>query len=150
MSFEPQTNTVDAKLREADELLFAARSRLRSRQEEAAILRAPSEVADAAYRSRRMRDQIFGEDAAVFGEPAWDILLDLYLAHLSRREISISSACIASAGPTTTGLRYLDLLQKRGLVARHADLEDRRRVFVSLTMHGHELMNAWARTGSDK
>jgi hypothetical protein len=41
----------------------------------------PAPVVEEArrhYRLRRMRDQEFGP--ALFGEPAWDILLDLYIA----------------------------------------------------------------------
>ena len=39
----------------------------------------------------------------LFGEPAWDILLDLYIANVENKPVSVSSACIGSAAPPTTG-----------------------------------------------
>src|SRR5207253_8038317 len=46
-------------------------------------------------RSRRKRERIFG--GALFGEPVWDMLLELFSAELTERELSISSVCYASA-----------------------------------------------------
>src|ERR1700756_5644636 len=46
----------------------------------------------------------------LFGEPAWDILLELLRAKLAYERISVSSACIAAGVPPTTGLRWLKAL----------------------------------------
>lgn len=88
-----------------------------------------------AYWLRRQRSQIFGS-AELFGEPAWDILLDLYIAHAEGKPVSVSSACIGSASPATTGLRWLAVLTEHGLIAREADEHDHRRIMVRLTKHG--------------
>jgi len=108
-----------------------------------------SEVRDAGvaraveiYRSRRRRDAAFGEDADLFGEPAWDILLDLLDADAHGRRISVTSASLASSVPATTGLRMIAILEERGLVARTHDPLDRRRSHVSLTGKGRALMQA--------
>jgi hypothetical protein len=69
----------------------------------------------------------------LFGEPAWDILLDLLRAELAYERISVSSACIAAAVPPTTGLRWLKALEQHGLVLRQCDLHDARRTFVVLS-----------------
>jgi len=82
-------------------------------------------------RSRRRRDTQFG--ANLFGEPAWDMLLELYLAHLEQRRTTVSSACRASASPQTTGLRWIRQLQTQGWIQRQSDPLDGRRVWLSLT-----------------
>lgn len=87
------------------------------------------------YAMRRKRAAIFG-NPELFGEPAWDILLDLYIAHGDGKEVSVSSACIGSAAPPTTGLRWLGVLAEEGLVVRENDREDHRRVLVRLTRAG--------------
>ena len=67
-----------------------------------------------------------------FGEPCWDILLDLYLAHSRQRRISISSVCIAAAVPTTTALRHIHTMLRRGQLLREPDEADGRRAFITL------------------
>ncbi|MEL6529173.1 MAG: winged helix DNA-binding protein [Pseudomonadota bacterium] len=100
------------------------------------------ELARQLYANRRQRDSIFGQPD-LFGEPAWDILLDLYIAFAEDKSVSVSSACIGSAAPPTTGLRWLGVLADQGLVVREADPEDQRRVLVRLTEHGTKNMDRY-------
>ena len=81
-------------------------------------------------RKRRQRDQHFPSD--LFADPAWDMMLDLYAAHYERREISVSSLCIAAAVPATTALRWIKTMVEDGRFVRVADPEDGRRIIVSL------------------
>lgn len=97
-------------------------------------------LARKAYALRRKRAAIFG-NPDLFGEPAWDILLDLYIAQAEGKQVSVSSACIGSAAPPTTGLRWLGVLADEGLVVREADPEDHRRVLVRLTPSGQAAMD---------
>lgn len=92
-------------------------------------------LARKAYAMRRKRAAIFG-NIDLFGEPAWDILLDLYIALGEGKNVSVSSACIGSAAPPTTGLRWLGVLADEGLVVRENDAADHRRVLVRLTPAG--------------
>lgn len=85
------------------------------------------------YELRRARDPFFSGNADLFGEPAWDILLDLFVAREEGKQISISSSCIASCAAPTTALRWISLLEERGLVERQPDARDRRRAYVRLT-----------------
>ena len=82
-------------------------------------------------RKRRQRDQFFPSD--LFADPAWDMMLDLYAAHYERREISVSSLCIASAVPATTALRWIKSMVDDGRFVRVADPGDGRRIIVSLS-----------------
>lgn len=107
-------------------------------------------AARKAYALRRKRAAIFG-NPDLFGEPAWDILLDLYIAQAEGKQVSVSSACIGSAAPPTTGLRWLGVLADEGLVVREADAEDQRRVLVRLTPAGQAAMDRFfeaAETGA--
>ncbi|WP_141395854.1 hypothetical protein [Sphingomonas spermidinifaciens] len=85
----------------------------------------------AAIRARRMRDQFFEGD--LFADPAWDMLLDLYAAHLEHQRVSVSSLCIAAAVPATTALRWITTMREAGLFERHDDPFDRRRAYVGLS-----------------
>lgn len=97
-------------------------------------------IARKAYALRRRRAIIFG-NPELFGEPAWDILLDLYIAHADGKHVSVSSACIGSAAPATTGLRWLGVLAQEGLIVRENDVDDQRRVMVRLSTAGLAAMN---------
>jgi len=92
-----------------------------------------------AYRDRRNRSAIF-DDEGLFGEPAWDLLLDLFIAAKERKRVPVTSACIGAAVPTTTALRWLTVLEERGLVVREADTSDARRIFVRLSTDAYARM----------
>ncbi len=102
-------------------------------------------LARRTYALRRKRSGIFG-NPDLFGEPAWDILLDLFIAAGEGKTVSVSSACIGSAAPATTGLRWLGVLAEEGLVVRENDPEDHRRVLVRLAPAGQAAMERFFET----
>lgn len=79
----------------------------------------------------------------LFGEPAWDILLDLSYAAKANELRSVKSACLSSQVPEATALRYIEILVGFGLVERIDDKTDRRRKFVRLTSLGEQKMQAY-------
>jgi DNA-binding MarR family transcriptional regulator len=89
-------------------------------------------------RLRARRQRIFGSD--IFGEPAWDMLLDLYSAALERRAESVTSLALASGVPPTTALRCMQLLEEDGWIARKPDPNDGRRILMSLSSRGRSAM----------
>ena len=95
-------------------------------------------VARHMYHQRRRRREFFG--AKLFGEPAWDLLLDLYIAAREDKRVSVTSACIAADVPSTTALRWIGVLEKEGLVIRENDVADARRIFIRLTDDGSARM----------
>lgn len=87
---------------------------------------------------RRSRRRL--EQHEVVGETGWNILFDLYVMAAHGRRVSITSACIASGAPPTTGLRYVSVLEENDLVLRQADPKDCRRAFLRLTEQGRKLV----------
>ena len=85
------------------------------------------------YSDRRKRVKFVPGADSIFGEPAWDILLDLYDSELSGKRVSITSACLGASIPTTTGLRWLAELECRQMIVREIDPKDKRRTFIKLT-----------------
>jgi hypothetical protein len=93
-------------------------------------------------KGRRIRDRFF--PANLFADPAWDILLDLTVARLEGRQISVSSAAIAAAVPTATALRWLKQLVDIGLIERVLDPTDKRRTFILVSDDTFERMTLFA------
>jgi hypothetical protein len=87
--------------------------------------------AERMIREREYRKQHF--PTMPFGEPVWDLLLDLFVWHVRCRQISITSACIATKVPPTTALRYIAMLEAAGDLKRVASSVDARRYYISLS-----------------
>ncbi len=81
--------------------------------------------------NRQARARFF--DAALFGDPAWDMLLDLTAAHGEGARVSVTSLCIAAGVPATTALRWLTQMVESGIFVRVPDPADRRRAFIALS-----------------
>ena len=103
--------------------------------------RAHLALARELYSARRRRERFFPAD--LFGEAAWDILLDLYIARHEKREVATTSACIGAYVPPTTALRWLRHLMEHDYVHREDDGKDRRRTFVRLSAKGNAAMDAF-------
>ena len=93
----------------------------------------PATMARWIYRSRRRRESALPLANDVFGEPAWDILLDLYVARADGRCVSVSSACVAACVPDTTGLRWVKRLERDGMITSRNDPADGRQRHVALS-----------------
>jgi hypothetical protein len=100
-----------------------------------------AEIAAREYRARRARDRYF--DRTLFGEPAWDIMIDLFIQQSSGKTVSVTSAAIASQVPVTTALRHLAMLQKAGLVERMRSAADARVKLLRLTKEGYTRIGSW-------
>ena len=93
----------------------------------------------AAFKARQLRNHFFAP--AIFGEPAWDMLLALYLAEDSGRPVTVSGLANWSGYPATTGLRWLQLLEGECLVRRRPSPNDKRMFFVELTPSGRNALD---------
>lgn len=89
-------------------------------------------------RQRQLRARFF--DGDLFGDPAWDMLLDLTAARAEHTRVSVTSLCIASGVPPTTALRWIGQMTESGLLLRVEDEADRRRAFITLTDRAADAM----------
>lgn len=79
-------------------------------------------------RIEQSRARVIG--GKLMGDPAWNILLDLLLASLENRKVSVSSACIVAGVATTTALRLVNRMVEDGVLERLPDEKDRRRDYL--------------------
>ncbi|WP_194954899.1 helix-turn-helix domain-containing protein [Sphingopyxis solisilvae] len=98
-------------------------------------------VAHAEYAARRRRDKLF--DADLFAEPAWDMLLDLFIQRHHERPVSVHSLCIAAAVPQTTALRWIGKLAEKGLIDRRNCTHDNRVIYIMLSEAGLDIMRRY-------
>ena len=99
-----------------------------------------AKLARGYLRHRRQRERQLPD---LFADPAWDLLLDLFAATMERRRVSVSSACVAAAVPPTTALRWIGILEARGLIGRIADPKDRRVTYLRLNEATREAIAEW-------
>lgn len=95
-------------------------------------------VARRLWIARRIRDRIFGKD--MFPNPAWNILLDLFIAAEEGRNVTIKSACGAAGVPQSTALRHMAHLIEVRLTARVQHPSDARSAYLKLTDRGRARM----------
>ena len=100
-----------------------------------------AKMAERIYRARRDRERVF-EDS-IFADPAWDLLLDLFVRTQRNEQVSISSACHAASVPEATALRYLKALTEKKYVERISHPNDRRSTTLKMTSLGTDLMIEW-------
>jgi hypothetical protein len=98
-------------------------------------------MARQEYDSRRRRAKYL--DPALLGEPAWDILLDLFIKTIERKSVSVMSSALASHVPEATAIRKLEGLEKAGLICRQKSSSDRRVTYLKLTEDGFSQLNGY-------
>ena len=104
----------------------------------------PAELLAEARRlsaARRFRDRIFGRD--LFANPAWNILVELFIAAEEGRNVTIKSACVAAGVPQSTALRHIAHLIEVRLTARAQHPSDARSAYLKLTDRGRSKMVAF-------
>ncbi len=107
----------------------------------------PDVVVSLAQKARTLSDQRRlrrrSLPAELFHEPAWDMMLALYIAHDEGRVLNVKSLVACADAPVTTSQRWIEHLHKLRLVNRVVDSVDRRRLEVSLSQNGVEAMESY-------
>ena len=96
-----------------------------------------AECVQRVVAARRRRSMIATE---VFADPAWDIMLALFLSALKGESVSVSETCIASDVPPTTALRWIGALVDLGVIVRTQSQEDARRANLALSKEHYARM----------
>lgn len=111
----------------------------------------PYVVAGDLIRERQLRSATFPDIAGITGEPAWEVLLFVFIAEQDGVDVSIGELANWTRCPGTTMLRYLKHLEEVGLIARRHDHLDLRRVHIELTATSRALMGGYlARLGQGR
>jgi DNA-binding MarR family transcriptional regulator len=100
-------------------------------------------VARFFYLARQSRAEYFSP--AMFGEPAWGVILALYLKEAEAVGPTISSLARAAGTPVSTAVRWLDYLEKRGWVERQSNSVDGRALTAMLSIEGRNRLEKYLR-----
>lgn len=99
------------------------------------------ERARRTYVDRARRARIFND--GMFGEPAWDMLLALYVTDTGQRH-TVSGLISLAGVPYTTAQRWLDFLEKKEeLVARRPSATDGRVFIIELTEKARDALDLY-------
>ncbi|MGB3847609.1 MAG: hypothetical protein WA940_17190 [Sphingopyxis sp.] len=100
-------------------------------------------IARSEFHNRRRRDSLIRYD--LFAEPAWDMLLDLYIEHHRGQPVAVDRLCATAGAAATTALRWLGLLIEKELVIRSSPREGDGIVRVALSELGVGEMERYLR-----
>lgn len=104
--------------------------------------------ARTALHRRLLREQLLGSPE-LFGDPAWEMLIDLFIHECEGKELSISSLSITPSMPLSSALRLAQKLCDAGLVRRVPDPFDGRRSIIRLEAATSHRLRAYFAEGSD-
>lgn len=93
------------------------------------------------FAQRRRRARYF--NSAMFDEPAWDMLLALYITDVAGGRLTVGQLISWVGVPHSTAIRWIDYLEKERFVVREAGDEDRRVVRLNLTDKARNAMNSY-------
>lgn len=88
------------------------------------------DMAERFYLERRKRDEHF--PSGLFGEPAWDLLLALFVARQDGRSLTLPEASEAARVSLSSGRRLIARMEGEGLIERSGAHRSRGRT-VQLT-----------------
>jgi DNA-binding MarR family transcriptional regulator len=91
--------------------------------------------------SRRQRLRYF--NPAIFGEPAWEILLVLYITDQAGGRQTLGKLADWIDTPLTSVLRWVSYLEKEKFLERRQHPTDRRTTFLQLLDRGRDAMTAY-------
>lgn len=124
-----------------DEIAAAEEERLRVAPRRQPTKRELVQLASSLFEARRRRDRVF--NGALFGEPAWDMLLALYCLPPRGIILTATSLCYSAEVPPSTGSRWQKLLLDQGLIKRGPDISDGRQQLVALSESGRSRMERY-------
>lgn len=79
----------------------------------------------------------------MFGEPAWDLLLALFVNELDPEASTVSNLAMDAGIPITTALRWMDYLKEKRLIERQRSSRDRRVSTIILSRAGREAIESY-------
>lgn len=100
-----------------------------------------AEIVSQIICARRARTGLFRPE--LFSDPAWDMLLVLFLAKAREQLMTVLELAEATATPVSTTVRWVDLLKRDGLVERDPDPAAARNDGAELSVRGTAAIYQW-------
>lgn len=88
-----------------------------------------------------IKSKIFKE--SIFTDPVWNMLMELFKAHLIGERISVSTLHMISGTSSATASRRILDMEYAGLIERIPDENDRRRTYARLTDNSVDLLQQY-------
>ena len=99
------------------------------------------ELAQTIIDARRRRAQVF--NPSMFGEPAWELLLTLFVMDRAGPRMTIGQLAQVAGTKLTTALRWLDYLEDQTFVRRERHPTDARTAFIELTDKARDALRVY-------
>lgn len=103
--------------------------------------------AETLVHRRLLRQQLIGA-SELFGDPAWEMLVDLFIHECKGKDLSISSLCVTPTIPMSSALRLAQKLCDAGILRRVADPFDGRRSIIKLEPEVFHRLRAYFEVGA--
>jgi hypothetical protein len=100
-----------------------------------------TQLAESIIEARRRRAQIF--NPAMFGEPAWELLLTLFVMDRQGPRLTIGRLAQVAGIKLTTALRWLEYLEDQAFVRREQHPTDARTAFIELTDKARDMLRLY-------
>ncbi len=97
-------------------------------------------------RRRLLRRQLLGAPD-LFGEPAWDMLLDLFIQQCEGKLLPMSSLCLSADIPNSSAMKLIQRLCDAGLLERLPDHRDGRRSLIKISPDTEHRLRAYFAEG---
>jgi DNA-binding MarR family transcriptional regulator len=104
-------------------------------------------VARALLAIRRRRSDYL--HAAMFGEPAYDMLIGLYVAEDSGEAVTVARLSEIAGVPLSSAARWLEYLSAKRLAYREPHPSDRRASLIRLTKEGRQALEGLFQAAAD-
>jgi DNA repair protein RadC len=98
--------------------------------------------ARAVRERRKFRRALIGSPE-LFGEPAWEMLVEAFIQDVEGAKIAINTLCHSSTATPSTALRIFNKLCQARLLVKVSDPNDGRRHFVELTLQARQALDAY-------
>ena len=99
------------------------------------------QLAETIIEARRRRAEIF--NPAMFGEPAWELLLTLFVMDRQGPRLTIGRLAQVAGTKLTTALRWLEYLEDQAFIQREQHPNDARTAFIELTDKAREALHVY-------
>lgn len=111
---------------------------------ERAVAMHPADLTEFARQiltGRKQRERFF--DPVLFSNPAWDLMLHLYVATAEDGGMSVPDYCASSSTPKGVLLRWLDYFQQEEMVETADDPERADQTLIRLSDTTHMAVSAY-------